>query len=448
MMGNSIRFRLWLAATVSILVALAIAGVGLRYLFELNVERRIVGELTVDLNELIGATAYSADGQLYVQAPLTDPRFSIPLSGHYWQVEDITSGNLVRSRSLWDATLALHRGETGNGELKEIKEFTGPQGELAIAVARTVIDSGGRSFRAIVAENHRSVEVAVREYVRDLAPALIVLALALMATFFIQITVGLAPLESLRVAVRNVVAQRASRLDVAAPREVQPLADEINRLLEAQDKALMRARSRATDLAHGLKTPLQVLSADIRALRGKGETELADEIEKSAGTIRRHIERELARDVCFPAAGRACASACLPDRLVRRILAYAAIDPADHTHSQDFLDKPPEPIAGVAGAHRRRVRHCNSVYACSALVRLRTTAVARALGVARHNRVLRARFRDHQTLALRPGKRQTGVEAGKAPGSESTGSQIPGDCRLMRWQRAWSGQFAEPRPVF
>ena len=76
---------------------------------------------------------------------------------------------------------------------------------------------------------------------------------------------------------------------------MQPLAEEINRLLDAQEKALARARSRATDLAHGLKTPLQVLSADIRALRKKGETELADEIEKSAGAIRRHVERELAR---------------------------------------------------------------------------------------------------------------------------------------------------------
>ena len=38
-----------------------------------------------------------------------------------------------------------------------------------------------------------------------------------------------------------------------------------------------------------------MLSADIRALRKKGETELADEIEKSAGAIRRHVERELAR---------------------------------------------------------------------------------------------------------------------------------------------------------
>jgi len=50
-------------------------------------------------------------------------------------------------------------------------------------------------FRAIVAEDHRSVEVSVHEYVRDLAPALIVLAAGLMAAFFIQITVGLAPLE-------------------------------------------------------------------------------------------------------------------------------------------------------------------------------------------------------------------------------------------------------------
>lgn len=293
-MGNSIRFRLWSAATISILVALAIAGVGLRYLFELNVERRIVGELTVDLNELIGATSFAADGRLSVEADLTDPRFTNPLSGHYWQVEDLASHSLVRSRSLWDATLALPD-QGASGELRKIEELKGPGGDLTIAVVRTITDADGRSFRATVAEDHRSVTVSVREYVRDLVPALIVLAAALMAAFFIQITVGLAPLENLRVAVRNVIAQRTARLDGVAPREVQPLADEINRLLDAQEKALARARSRATDLAHGLKTPLQVLSADIRALRRKGETELADEIEKSAGAIRRHVERELAR---------------------------------------------------------------------------------------------------------------------------------------------------------
>ncbi|WP_292269405.1 sensor histidine kinase [Mesorhizobium sp.] len=185
-------------------------------------------------------------------------------------------------------------GQPANGELRK-EELNGPGGELTVAVVRSITDADGRAFRAVVAEDHRNVEVSVGEYVRDLALALIVLAFALMGAFFIQITVGLAPLDGLRVAVRNVIAQRAARLDVAAPSEVQPLADEINRLLDAQEKALSRARSRATDLAHGLKTPLQVLSTDIRTLRKIGETELADEIEKSTGAIRRHVERELAR---------------------------------------------------------------------------------------------------------------------------------------------------------
>jgi hypothetical protein len=182
-MRNSIRFRLWSAAAISILIALAIAGVGLRYLFELNVERRVVSELTDDLNELIAATSFTADGRLVVASTLADQRFSSPLSGHYWQVEDVATHSLVRSRSLWDATLALPK-QAASGELRK-EELKGPGGELTVAVIRTITDADGRAFRAVVAEDHRNVEVSVGEYVRDLAPALIVLASALMGAFFI-----------------------------------------------------------------------------------------------------------------------------------------------------------------------------------------------------------------------------------------------------------------------
>jgi signal transduction histidine kinase len=290
---GSIRLRLWSAAAISILVALAIAGVGLRYLFERHVERRVESELTVDLNRLIGATSFRADGSLQVAPVLNEPQFETPVSGYYWQVEDLATRSLTRSRSLWDATLKLPEGDRKGARL--VDEVSGPTGTRLIAVERTIVDSGGRSFRAAVAEDHLTVEVSVSEYVRELVPSLLLLALVLIVAIFVQITVGLAPLRKLGVSLRNVVARRATRLSDTAPGEVQPLADEINRLLEAQEKALARARSRATDLAHGLKTPLQVLSADIRALRDKGEGALADEIEKSAGSIRRHIERELAR---------------------------------------------------------------------------------------------------------------------------------------------------------
>ena len=64
MNSGSIRLRLWSAAAISIVVALAIAGVGLRFLFERHVERRVETDLTVALNLIVGATTF-ADGTLW-----------------------------------------------------------------------------------------------------------------------------------------------------------------------------------------------------------------------------------------------------------------------------------------------------------------------------------------------------------------------------------------------
>lgn len=327
MRPGSIRFRLWSAAAISVVIALAIAGVGLRYLFERHVERRVEGELTVDLNQLIGATSFDAAGGVTVAPVLTDPRFRTPLSGYYWQVRDNAGGALVRSRSLWDQALVLPP-DTGGDGTRHRHEIAGPGGALLIAVERTITDAGGRSFHAVVAEDHRTLERSVDEYVGQLVPALLLLAVVLIVAIFVQVSVGLAPLEALRVALRDVVARRTARLDVAAPSEVQPLADEINRLLDAQEKALARARTRATDLAHGLKTPLQVMSADIRTLRTKGETELADAIGKSAAAIRRHVERELARARLAPGVVGPTQSRVAD--VAERIIAVVERMPRDH----------------------------------------------------------------------------------------------------------------------
>src|SRR5262245_48339726 len=285
---GSIRFRLWLAAAISIFVALSIAGVGLRYLFERHVERRLVDDLTVDLDQLVGATDF-ADGILKVAPVLMDARFEVPLSGYYWQVSHLATGTLARSRSLPEAVRVTPAPQNDDGGI-HIQEIPGPNGSVLLAVDRTIMGASGNSFRLMVAVDHSSVDESANQYLAELIPALALLGGMLVAAFFIQITVGLAPLQALQTAVRDLVAGRRARLDVAAPREVQPLAQEINRLLDAQARALTLARTRATDLAHGLKTPLQVLFADIRGLRLRGDVSLADEIEESATAIKRHVE--------------------------------------------------------------------------------------------------------------------------------------------------------------
>ena len=61
------------------------------------------------------------------------------------------------------------------------------------------------------------------------------------------------------------------------PSEVQPLVDDLNALLAHNDQTVARARSaRPGDLAHGLKTPLAMLSQGGRQrLEGTGDHELA-----------------------------------------------------------------------------------------------------------------------------------------------------------------------------
>ena len=297
---GSIRLRLLLAAAIAVIVALAIAGTGLIFLFERHVERRVARELTGYLNQLIAATTITPDGVLSVVDGPADPRFSTPFSGLYWQVDTPGGTTSVRSRSLWELTLRLG-GAPADGAL-HTTEVAGPEDRRLFVVDRLIHDTTGKVFRVAVAEDHRSVEIATNEFAVELLPSLAILAAVLILAMWLQVTVGLKPLERLRRAVSAVVTGNSARLEATVPTEVQPLADEINRLLDAQAKALARARSSATDLAHGLKTPLQVLSGDIRKLREKGEGQIADEIDTVAATIRRHVDRELARARVAPTA--------------------------------------------------------------------------------------------------------------------------------------------------
>ena len=61
-MAGSIRVRLLIAAALSVIAALAIAGIGLTYLFERHVERRIDAELTNHMNQLIAGLEIADDG--------------------------------------------------------------------------------------------------------------------------------------------------------------------------------------------------------------------------------------------------------------------------------------------------------------------------------------------------------------------------------------------------
>jgi signal transduction histidine kinase len=297
MRQGSLRLRLLAAGAASIVLALAVAGFGLLLLFERHVERRMAAELGSDLNQLVSSLARTQDGALEISASPAEPRFLQPLSGLYWQITEEPNGAVLRSRSLWDERLILPADELPPGEMHR-HTIAGPGGASLLSVERRIVlpeSLGARTIRAAVAVDRAEVHAAGLAFASDLVPFLALLAAVLILAAWAQVGVGLRPLDAIRGRLLQVRSGDTARLGRSFPDEVRPLAGEIDHLLDAQEKAIARARARAADLAHGLKTPLTVLTTDAQELRSRGEERLANEIDSIAAGMRRHVERELVR---------------------------------------------------------------------------------------------------------------------------------------------------------
>ena len=296
MRRNSLRLRLVAGGIMAIMAALAIAGIGLTVLFERHIARTIADDLDVHLKQLIAGIDVDAEGQLVVVRPPADPRFADPLSGLYWQVGS-EDGQLLRSRSLWDTTLVLPNDQLSIGEVHR-HEVRGPANARVLVAERGIklndqeaADAGPCSSSC----RSRRVSAAGQAFAKELAAALCVLGLVLAIATYIQVALGLRPLAVLRRDIADIRSGRSHRLWPAAPVEVQPLVDEVNALVEMQAQEIERSRSRAADLAHGLKTPLAALVSDAARLRERGEHAIAHDIEALGEAMSRHVDREMTR---------------------------------------------------------------------------------------------------------------------------------------------------------
>ena len=158
---------------------------------------------------------------------------------------------------------------------------------------RVTSTTGERLLRVTIAEDRAAIDAAIGRFGWALAVALVVLAVALIAAAWLQVHLGLRPLENLRHELEAIRRGNADRLDGKYPAEVVPLAVEVNELLAAQQTSIEFARARAADLAHGLKTPLSVLGTIAEKLRDRSDASTADEIESLGSEMAERVDYQL-----------------------------------------------------------------------------------------------------------------------------------------------------------
>jgi signal transduction histidine kinase len=134
---------------------------------------------------------------------------------------------------------------------------------------------------------------------------MIPIAVVCMVAGFWQLRRGVAGIAQLRQRLGDVHGGRNERVEGEYPAEVQPLVTDLNALLDHHEQAVRRAVTKAGDLAHGLKTPLAILSREVDRVRESGQADVASAIAQQIEQMRRQIDYHLAH-------ARAAASGATP----------------------------------------------------------------------------------------------------------------------------------------
>lgn len=287
-MIRSLRFRLAVGGLIAIALALLLVWWTLSRVFTEYVLDQYRQEMSV-LSDSLAAAVIVRGGKLTLGSIPSDPRLNLPAGGRYWELDE-HSVMLERSRSLWDTLIdaANLRSSPYSGFLTGV----GPDGEpILVMTQKSTLGEGenARRFCIHTAFPKAELDVALTGFHGQLQFMLLITAGLLAAGAFAQAAAGLAPLNRLRRKVADIRAGNLAELGDEGPSEVLPLVKEIDLLLKERETAVERARSRASDLAHGLKTPLTVLSQ----LAGAMEPKSADMALRQVDIIRQRADRQL-----------------------------------------------------------------------------------------------------------------------------------------------------------
>jgi signal transduction histidine kinase len=289
----SLRLRLILGATAWLVLALVLVGLFIVQSFSHYLERERLSDLQAGLKRIVAELDVDAAGSV-PGTLLSDPRYDTPLSGVYWQVEDIATGEVSRSRSLWD--FELPRATSTDAGAEQVHIVDGPDHQSLIVLSQLMQlegSGGARSFGISVAESRDDPAATATGFAFDIAMALALVGIILLAAAWLLVWFGLRPLKHLRQDIEQVRRGMATKIESAHPTEVHPLVVAVNDLLAGQQATLTFARHRAADLAHGLKTPLAVLSATAERLRSVGDRSTADIIDLLGQEMNERVDYQL-----------------------------------------------------------------------------------------------------------------------------------------------------------
>ena len=298
--GKSLTRRLIWLASAWILIALVVTGIILTSVFQESALRRLGNMLGETIDEAVVAATITPEGEVFI-GEIQDARTQRLLSGKYWMVAELGEDDrvevLARSASLGDADLD-HDPDLGQrlqaafGQTISYNAEDGPKGEpLRIAASMKQLPGRTAPVAFFAGIDRSDIDADTRQFATVTWIAMLLLGAGLVTAVFVQVRVGLRPLFDLGDEISDVRKGRSNRVEGQYPLEIQPLAEQVNRLLAHNQETVERQRTHVGNLAHALKTPLAVMLAEA----GNQEGSLPDMVRKQTRVMQDQVDHHLRR---------------------------------------------------------------------------------------------------------------------------------------------------------
>ena len=229
----------------------------------------------------------------------TDSRYQTQYSGRYWAIvavnEDGDAVGDLRSRSLWDEPVPMSprllKRALATPGTTQFGIGPGPAGQRIFAAAKAIIVENRATPLVLVAAADRAQNDAAATRFRNLLiGTMVVLFGSVFAAMVAGIRYSLRPLVKLGHDIAEIREGTRLKLPDDYPSEVQPLTEELNKLVDHNRQVVERARTHVGNLAHALKTPIAVLRNE-----ATGKTQLDDVVRRQVDSMQTNVEHYLKR---------------------------------------------------------------------------------------------------------------------------------------------------------
>lgn len=285
--GSIAASLFWLSAGWLVL-ALVATGFLLTDLYSRALDNSLSDTLDFHVESLTAALLETGD-PMSEEIGVTDPRFERPRSGWYWMVRDANGVLYNLSSSVVGIELPTMMGPadvTG----RRTAVLDDPFGTRMRVVERTVT-LAPTTYQIVVSGNLSEILRLVEDFRGQTFIVLGAVGVMLAVMSAIVARFAMRPIDRLSAAVERVREGESVTVTGTYPREIAPLAEEVNELLRSNAQIIERARNQVGNLAHGLKTPIAVLRNEAGAKQGALADVVLAESEKMSTMVATYLER-------------------------------------------------------------------------------------------------------------------------------------------------------------